>query len=188
MTDDFKKGLAVGLQFNLTVKDGEKGNPPDIFNHGDVVGLNPMYFATTSKSQGPITWSVTSSKIYSTMMLYNETFLICAPLRKGKYNYLCFDCAVTQGNSDAKNYYNYTTVGYRLASRGGLTGYIDLGDKKIYLTDHRSQTNYDQTEPWYTLKRQIVKVDLSSLSADEYFFVTMFKCDCTPEIYAIWLE
>lgn len=155
-------------------------NYKDIFNHGDVVGLNPL-FTLISKNSQVDSWQVTSDKIYIPYTA-NANITLGYPMYVNNFSYLCFDAEATGKNGS----YNYSNVGLRKVSNGFPTDYYASINMGVSLTNYNSQTNYSKTSPWYNLSRQIVKVPVNTIS--EPCMVSLCCCDCGVNIYSIWLE
>ena len=162
---------------------GEYKCHPDIFNHGDVVGLSPMHNFYQEKHQsGFNSWIVSSSKIYVPYSA-NANLVFGSPMVFTGYKYLCFDVEVPSG---ANGNYNISTIGLRKASNGWQTSEFGCVNHGANLTMYGNQTNYDGTSPWYTLTRQIIKISVADLT--DAYVLAMHNCDCEVNIYSIWLE
>ncbi len=161
-------------------------SPPNIFNHGDVVGLNPVYdfYGTNIDSNTTSKWTVTTEKI-SIPWTNNSNITFGTPMFFDGYKYLCFDCEITENEE-----YTFTTctVGLRKASSGWPTVYTDATEafRRAYLANFNTHTNYDGSTPWYELTRQTVKVPVDDIT--EACVLTLHACNCPVNIYGIWLE
>lgn len=173
-------------EYILQIKSGGGGSSDvdykDIFNHGDVVGLNPLYSVTHAKNQLSSSWIASSSKIYINQT-GNANFTLVYPMILDNFNYICFEADASGKNGN----YNYSTVGVRKLSSGLPSDYYGSCNYAAKnLTMFSNQTNYDGTSPWYNLTRQVIKVPVSAVI--EPCMVSMSCCDCAVNIYSIWLE
>ena len=105
---------------------------------------------------------------------------------RGAYHTLCMDAEVLQGTGGP---YPTASIGIRYLWHGdkGTTRWDSDMDIRFSLVDYRTQTNYDHTQPWSLLSRQIVKFDLSQVTQDP-FYLLLHACEQHYKIYSIWLE
>ena len=170
------------------------GSPPPygIFNYSKgpwaVTGLRQSF------ADGIEQWAQQSRFILSDSLIRkggdaNAELAFGATCCKGTYHMLCMDVAVSNSSGW---HYKCASVGIRYAWHGNKgTGYFGPygGDMDVSckLVDWETHTNYDHTEPWDVLSRQIIKFDLSNVSQDP-FYLLLHVCDAEYQIYSIWLE
>ena len=168
------------------------GSPPPygIFNYPNgpwaVTGLRQSFADGLEQKvqQGPF---YISDTIIRRVGDGNVRLTFGATCYKGAYRTLCMDAEVVAG----WGHYPAASVGIRYTWHGdkGQT-YTDEPDMDIRysLVDWREpHHNYDHTEPWTGLSRQIVKFDLSQVTQDP-FYLLIHACDRPYYIYSIWLE
>lgn len=162
---------------------GGSSNPviKDIFNHGDVVGLNPLLTPIIQKQTQTSSWTVSTDKIYIPYTA-NANIVFAYPLNMTGCKYLCFEADASGKNGN----YNVSTVGLRKWSAGLPKDYYGCTNVGVNLTAYSNQTNYAGTSPWYNLSRQVVRVPVETLT--EPYMLCMHCCDCGVNIYSIWLE
>lgn len=155
---------------------------PDIFNHMDIVGLNPLYSFYTRLSEDGTYWTVDDEKIH-TVWSGNNHLIFGTPMIFTGYKFLCFDMEV-----DGSGTYCTSSVGLRKAVSGNNDDYrANPCDYRLArCTDYVTQSNYDGTSPWDKLTRQVVKVPVDDI--EEVCVIALHCCHCTINIYGIWLE
>jgi hypothetical protein len=154
---------------------------PDIFNHMDIVGLNPVYSFYTRMSEDGTYWTVDDEKIYVPLS-GNNNLIFGTPIFFTGYKFLCFDMEVT-GNGA----YCTSEVGLRKAVHSNPSDYFNPCTYRfVHCTSYESQSNYDGTFPWNNLTRQVVKVPVDDI--EDACVICMHCCHCNVNIYGIWLE
>ncbi len=186
------KGISVADGTSVTeypslieaIPTGAGQSPADIFNHGDVTGLNPYYSCNQKLySSSSYAWKINNEKIYIHTST-NSNIVFGAPIYKGEYTKICFDCEVPEGETDT---YNISLLGIRYCKNGMPSDRNEIGDESIAMTNFNTQSNYDNTLPWNTLARCVVEFDLGQIE-NEPFFLIFSACDCDVNIYSVWLE
>lgn len=168
------------------ISSGKFASPADIYNHGNVVGVNQYYNSISHGKQSSTTtpWSISNEKI-SAIYWDNKAFVFMAPIIRGNYTKIHIDCEVTSG---ANGQYNNFLVCYRNPSYGALVNDNQNIEQIGSVIWYGGQFNYDGSEPWYTLQRQVVEFDITRFAEDEPWWLGFRNCDCVVNIYSIWLE
>lgn len=152
----------------------------DIFNHGDIVGLNPCFYLNCTGSNS---WSITDEKITMNRS-GNQELYFRELIPNGKYNYLYLDCEVVNGKEGT---WNFSYV--QLMNKSYITSTASDGSgasKQITLTCCNGNKNYEEIVNNYNLSRRIIKWDISDISTP--FFIRWHNIDNQTNIYGIWLE
>ena len=154
---------------------------PDVYNHGNVVGLWPGY--SNYYRTGQIYWSYSQTAIAAPYG-GNGVFVFGGYFLKGNFKKICMEAEITQGTNGQYNtsglYLVYCKDGYPTTQYGS-------GNKIISLTEYGNRTNYDHSSPWYLLPRQVCVADLTNIT-DEPFYLKLHSCDANPKIYSLWFE
>ena len=181
----------------LEKKDGIVSNNnkaiPDIYNHGDVVGLNndifrwnptlPKYSPQSEKSliqlsSQPNTGAVyaMSENVLSMGKNANQMWYIPVLINAKGYKYLCVDAKVSNGTQGR---WNVSTFGV-MKSLDSTQGGCPSTDAYYRFTDSYISEPYN-----YSFERQVVKIDI-----EKYDDITLFAhcCDCQLDIYSIFLS
>lgn len=174
----------------------EGPNIADVFNHGSIVGLNPLYaIKSYLKSGGGLT--ITNDYILRNWG-DNACFCFLFPISNKQYSTVCFDVEIPNGNNGT---WNTTTIGCRKWENIVGTGYsnsnyIDIGGYyggavnyyPVNLINYSNQTNYTHTDPWYKLPRTTIRIQLDNLAAEQLYCLEFHHIDSQFYIYSIWLE
>ena len=167
---------------------GGKSAPPDVYNHGGVIGLADYYshwIYLNQPGENDAQWSVSTNQIFAQYITFWSCFMITTPIFKNGYTKLCFDCEVPDGIAAP---YNVVEVGLRYVKNGDFSTADNRLNVVKSLTLYTNQSNYTGTSPWQTMPRTIVEVPLDNVPEDEPFWIGATKCDATCKIYRIWLE
>lgn len=158
----------------------------DIFNHGDVVGLNgimisprentsfdclnEMYILSNNLAGITTRYRLISSDLSYIRMeeIYYKMLLYPVVLNKKQYHTIHIDIEVPSGRSGSFN-----------SSRIDL---INASSMSIY--DMTYLTNYEQGI--YTFDRQIVDIEIPDL--DDGVYLQIFNCDDILNVYSIWVD
>ena len=155
----------------------------DIYNHGNIVGLNPCFLLDC---RGSNSWSMTDEKI-TMNKTSNQELYFREVIPNGKYKYLCLDCEVINGTQGRWNYsyvqlMNKSELLRTDASGSGTT----VGIPTLTLTCCDGNSNYEGIVNNYNLSRRIVRWDISNANAP--FYIRWHNIDNQTNIYGIWLE
>ena len=174
--------------------------PYGIFNFGDLVGLRPEFaegVEIAKQQSGTAAWQITTSKIYLDYT-QNSRMTLGGQLRKGFYKYLYVEADA----GGASRTWNSSQFGIRYVKNGkGGTDAGNVANAYIPFTQcvettinttgynyiDRTVRNKTELPYWYTLPRMLTRLDLSTVTY-EPFYLTMHACDCSVNIYRIWLE
>lgn len=161
---------------------------PDIYNHGDIVGLNgdvfnidrnicDIYQFVLTKTQSSKSMSLSDTRL--TINNYgNQVWYIPMKIYTKGYKYLCVEAEVVNG----------ATGGYNTSMFGVLKSFsnpaylrpdspsVDSKSCRYLFTNNTSQYNF---------ARQIVKINIEKL---DYINITAHCCDCQLNIYSIFLS
>ena len=169
----------------------------DVFNHGNVRGLNPNYnIIGDLKFGGGLT--ITNDYIFRDNY-DNATFLFLMPISNKQFSTICFDVEIPNGNAGP---YNITTFGCRKWSSIVYGGQYQSGiriNTGGYYGDainfaHKTLINYGEesnclgTEPWYKLPRTTIKIQLDNLAEEQFYCIQFHHINSQLYIYSIWLE
>lgn len=155
--------------------------PFDIFNHGDIIGRNPditFYYGTH--------WAIDNTRIYKYNYYSRTNVYIRYKVDTKIYKKLCFE-------ADGGNYSTDTVffkAGLVAESRYGNNKPPDndiIIDREVICIDGSTKTNYTNTEPWYTLPRTVIEVDLKDFP-EEYGYIAFYVGYTLVNIYSVWLE
>ena len=176
--------------------------PADLFNHGDVVGINPYYKPYMITEQDGTSKKVNGNGIYTEvtndyiefrrMSQNNVAFM--KPMVLSKYSKLCFDCEVTNTSSqDWTLMYFYfgntiraTDFTNNFTYNMGFDSRVNIITEPIY----GKQGNIWGTTPFYKHERSVTKLDLSmwNFDKDKPSFFCIKVCDIDAKFYGIWFE
>lgn len=187
-----KMGLHGSMSTDPTLK--------DVFNHGSIVGINPVYAIGTydyDKSKYPAIdtqypyspqgQAVTYFKIATeggTQIMKSvsgrersesdaRTVLQGIFVFNLQYSKICFDCEVVNGEENKKN----TSFIYAMKGEYKTDDYCD----RIYLT------NGNTSPKRYNMERQVVKFQVPTNEVIKYY-IGFANTLNTINIYSIWLE
>ena len=157
-------------------------NEADIFNHGEIVGLNPYYSYQIGSKYG-LTISAQTITLSKSSGYANFCFTMLVD--KTHYSKICFDVEVP----DTYDGYKDVVVGSRNYDLGEPPQNYEQGfpNKYIQLISWYDQRNYSGTQPWYGLPRCTVKVDISTATTN-YVLVELYRHYGDLIIYSMWLE
>lgn len=157
-------------------------NLKDIFNHGNVVGLNPCY-----KFQQGGTSGITINDQTITLSKSNAyaNFIFTQLIDKHDCSKICFDLEVPATYDGYKD----VVIGFRNQSLGIPSQNYEQGMPSPYiqLISWYSQRNYSGTSPWYALARITVKLDISNINYDSGW-IEIYRHYGDLIIYSMWLE
>lgn len=161
---------------------------PDIYNHGNIVGLNPAifnvntnilsvydYFCYTYSSRYGLP-TINDNYVYFPAS-DNKTFIIPFNINAKGYKYLCVDAEIKNGKQDTWNVSSFGVVDS--FSTGG--NYQEFK----YKVFKRFTDSYINKPYVYDFPRQIVKFDISDLNE---ICIGGHNCDCELYIYSIYLS
>lgn len=158
--------------------------PFSIFNHGNVVGMNP--YISTTPYMGLYWYRNGDEKFYRSPAMLDGCMKIPYLVDTRMFKKLYFEADVTEENTRNNKRF-----------RGGLVAYSRYGtsnppaspviDREAICVNYANKSNYTNTEPWYLLPRTVIEVDLSNFPED-YGYIIFHACDLQPNIYSIWLE
>lgn len=174
----------------------ECGNvtPADVYNHGDIVGINKYYQSyyvlnENSSYKGFVDtdnyYNSYSGALGNSALCDNSAIVFGGSCYKNNYQYLCADVEVTNGrNGD----WNWSYLGIRY-NKNGVTTSSAYGQSNIrqYIVNFQTHSNYDGSSPWYNLSRQTVKLSLESVT-NEPFRICFYFCNEGLRIYSVWFE
>ena len=158
------------------------GNIADIFNHGDVVGLNPYYNFQMGGTYGI---TVTDQTITLSKSNAYANFIFTQLIDKRDYSKVYFDVQVPETYDGYKD----VVVGFRNYEAGVPSQNYEQGmpTTPIQLISWYSQSNYSGTSPWYGLPRVTVMLDLSSINYN-IGWIEIYRHYGDLIIYSMWLE
>ena len=169
------------------IRKGEVSNNeaiPDIYNHGDIVGLNgdafhidrnlfniyQCFFTKTQNTQKNMSFSDTSLITYDNG---NQVWYIPIKIRTKGYKYLCVDAEIT----------NATQGAYNMSTFGAMKSFNDPEYLRPYFHTRYDFTNYNESR--YNFERQIVKINIEEL---DDIIIGAHCCNCQLNIYSIYLS
>ena len=177
----------------------DNNNIKDVLNHGDVVGLNPLYGAWQAKNGAASYWSFyneTQDRLYrpgGSGWSDNSAIVLSYPILNTQYSSIFFEVEVPEGKDGL---YNHFEIGYaikndsfynRLQNSVNLQygGQLDSGSYSLIRYDN----NYNilNNDPWYTLPRHIFKVEVPT-TQEFFYFISWAAGFETAYVYSIWLE
>ena len=160
----------------------------DIYNHGDIVGLNPAIFNVNTNIVSVYDYfchtyssrygrpSINDNYIYFPSV-DNKTFIIPFNINTKGYKYLCIEAEVKNG---VQGQWNVSSFG--VVDKFSTAASYQEFNYKVF---KRFTDSYINTPYIYTFSRQVVKLDISDL--DE-ICVGGHNCDCELYIYSIYLS
>lgn len=173
--------------------------PADLFNHGDIVGINPYYksYTITEQSGTPITHNSNGSIIKVTNDYIQSSgpdqsnITFCKPMILNKYKKVCFDIEITN-TSGSEWTLLYLQFGPLLPKNLLLGSYNFTLAKniKIVTEAYSGGSNIWGTSPWYKKDRCILSINLDEFYEDRNvpLFMNIKYCTLYSKIYSIWFE
>lgn len=153
-----------------------------IFNHGDVVGLNPYYAQRSGVYDNQ---TISDSTISGTSYWDKKVMTFSTPIDKRKYSKIYIDIEVPAVYASNKD----IMLGVRSCTKGlPPSEYAsDMFDKIIYVVGSYSQMNYTHTSPWYECPRVTIPIDISDLT-DNFCYLCLYDQAGAYTIHSIWME
>lgn len=169
---------------NLPSDDGV--NVCDIYNHGDIVGLNPYYWyyygyrSDTSVSRSNTQWT------FSYLSQYRN-LAFSTPVDLSKYK----KWKVTLSVSNTYDSYKDLIFGLRKKSRGfpGSDYNSAVPDLRFVVIGWSGQINIVGHSPWYELPKQTLTFNIGQyLSTESTPLLEIYTHSSDVTIYSMWLE
>ena len=184
MMDDLNNGW-------VDVSEGP--TPYGILNYGGIVGMRQDFLdgMEIAYSDYAAQWKMVGTECLQCHIPSwwngNGRVTLGKAFSRGAYKTLCIDAEIPAG---LNGNWNYASMGIRYSKNGKGTKYTpeDMNvERAIIKSNWTPPYNCAGNVPWYNLPRQIITMDLTTLT-QEPFYILFHSCDNAFNIYRIWLE